>query len=74
MASSIEEFYTEGYRVFQLKVGGEAFEDIARIRKCREILDNLTKGSKPIPLLCDANTGWLRHDALQVINGMEVLQ
>lgn len=22
-----------------------------------------------IPLLCDANTGWLRHEAMQVVNG-----
>jgi L-alanine-DL-glutamate epimerase-like enolase superfamily enzyme len=26
-----------------------------------------------IPLLCDANTGWLRHDAMQVVNAVRDL-
>jgi L-alanine-DL-glutamate epimerase-like enolase superfamily enzyme len=62
------------YRKFQLKVGGDPFTDIARIKSVRDVLDSdLTIGEDSSPLICDANTGWLRHQALQVIQGIKDL-
>ena len=60
MAASVAGYRKEGYRRFQLKVGGEPDADIERIRACSEVLD---VGEK---LVADANTGWLRHDAMRV--------
>jgi L-alanine-DL-glutamate epimerase-like enolase superfamily enzyme len=75
MASKVGQYFDEGYRVFQLKVGGKVQDDIARIRACRQILDEKAKGEKGLylPLLCDANTGWRRDQAMQVINGVKDL-
>ena len=51
-------YRAEGYRRFQLKVGGDPDVDIARIRavrrRCCEPGDRL---------VADANTGWLMHEA-----------
>lgn len=60
MAKKIEGYRNEGYTKFQLKVGGEANDDIARIFATREVLD---RGEV---LVADANTGWNRHDAARV--------
>ncbi|SFL11352.1 cis-3-hydroxy-L-proline dehydratase [Shimia haliotis] len=61
MARKIEGYAAEGYTKFQLKVGGNADEDIARIRATRAVL-------KPSDLLvADANTGWTRHEAARVV-------
>ncbi len=54
MAKKIAGYKAEGYTKFQLKVGGNADDDIARIRACREILDDTDI------LVADANTGWNR--------------
>ncbi|MFN3192053.1 MAG: cis-3-hydroxy-L-proline dehydratase [Aureliella sp.] len=64
MAENVASYRNEGYRRFQLKVGGNADDDIARIRAAREILQ---PGDK---LVADANTGWLRHDAVRVANAV----
>lgn len=60
MAKKIEAYRDEGYTRFQLKVGGEANDDIERIHTTRTILN---KGEV---LVADANTGWNRHDATRV--------
>ncbi len=46
------QYRDQGYTKFQLKVGGDADEDIERIRACRAALD---RGEV---LVADANTGW----------------
>ena len=61
MAASVEGYREEGYRRFQLKVGGDPDTDIDRIRACAAGLD---AGDK---LVADANTGWLRHEAMRVV-------
>ncbi|MDE2580451.1 MAG: mandelate racemase [Rhodospirillales bacterium] len=61
MAEKIAGYRAEGYRKFQLKVGADADEDIARIRACRAILD---PGDI---LVADANTGWTRAEAARVV-------
>ena len=60
MAASVAGYRGEGYRRFQLKVGGDPDTDIDRIRACSEALET---GDK---LVADANTGWLRHEAMRV--------
>ncbi len=64
MANRVSEYRAQGYGKFQLKVGGQPDTDIARIRAVRE---RLAPGET---LVCDANTGWLQHDALRVIRGV----
>jgi L-alanine-DL-glutamate epimerase-like enolase superfamily enzyme len=61
MASKVEAYRREGYGRFQLKVGGDPGEDIARIRACRAVLP------ANCVLVADANTGWLAHDAARVL-------
>ena len=60
MAARVESFRGEGYRQFQLKVGGWPAEDVARIRAVAEIL------APGEILLADGNTGWRRDEAVQV--------
>ena len=60
MAAKIAGYRAEGYAKFQLKVGGEAMEDIERIRQCAAKL-----GPGEI-LIADANTGWTTQEALRV--------
>ncbi len=64
MADNTTGYRAEGYRRFQLKVGGRPDEDIDRIRAVREILE---PGDK---LIADANTGWLQHEAMRVVNAV----
>ena len=60
MAAKVAGYRAEGYRRFQLKVGGDADVDIARIRACAA---EMRPGDR---LVADANTGWRMHDALRV--------
>lgn len=60
MATKVEGYRAEGYTKFQLKVGGDADQDIERIRACRDIL-----GPRDV-LVADANTGWTRAEAARV--------
>jgi len=64
MAAKVAGYRAEGYRRFQLKVGGDANEDIQRIRAVRAVLD---AGDV---LVADANTGWLVHQAARVVRGV----
>ncbi len=64
MAGRVAGYRAEGYRRFQLKVGGEPADDIARIRA---VADRLQSGDR---LIADANTGWLMHDAMRVVRAV----
>lgn len=64
MAARVEGYRKEGYHRFQLKVGGEAAVDIARIRA---VAAKLQPGDR---LIADANTGWLMHDAMRVVRAV----
>jgi L-alanine-DL-glutamate epimerase-like enolase superfamily enzyme len=64
MAGRVAEYRAEGYRRFQLKVGADPADDIARIRT---VADRLQSGNR---LIADANTGWLMHDAMRVVRGV----
>jgi L-alanine-DL-glutamate epimerase-like enolase superfamily enzyme len=67
MASMVGQYRSEGYRKFQLKVGGDAADDIARIRA---VAKELQPGDR---LVADANTGWLMHDAMRVVKAVSDL-
>ena len=64
MATNVAAYRTQGYRRFQLKVGGDPDEDIARIRAVADVLE---PGDR---LVADANTGWLMHEAMRVVNAV----
>ncbi len=64
MAQNVMLYRGQGYRKFQLKVGGDADTDIDRIRTVRAML---------LPediLVADANTGWTRHEAARVVSAV----
>ncbi len=64
MAENVAGYRGEGYRRFQLKVGGDPNEDIARIKAVAGVLE---PGDK---LVADANTGWLMHEAMRVVHAV----
>ena len=65
MAEKVSEYRSEGYRKFQLKVGGDPDLDIERIHEVSQVLK---KGDK---LIADANTGWVQHEALRVVKAVK---
>jgi L-alanine-DL-glutamate epimerase-like enolase superfamily enzyme len=67
MARRVAEYRAEGYRRFQLKVGGDPLRDIERIRETVKALQPDDR------LIADANTGWLMHDALRVVRAVRDL-
>ena len=64
MAANVAGYRREGYRRFQLKVGGDPDADIARIKAVAAVLE---PGDK---LIADANTGWTMHEAARVVRGV----
>ena len=67
MADRVAAYRAEGYRRFQLKVGGDPDVDIARIHA---VAARLESGDR---LIADANTGWTQHEAMRVIKGVRDL-
>lgn len=65
MADNVDGYRKEGYRKFQLKVGGNPEEDIDRIHAVSKVIQ---KGDV---LIADANTGWLMHEATRVVKGVK---
>ncbi len=64
MAARIAGYRKEGYRKFQLKVGGDPDTDIERIRAAAAVLE---RGDV---LIADANTGWTQHAAVRVADAV----
>ncbi len=64
MAAKVAGYRAEGYRRFQLKVGGDPDTDIARIKAVSAVLK---PGDR---LVADANTGWLQHEAVRVVRAV----
>jgi cis-L-3-hydroxyproline dehydratase len=64
MAAKVAAYRAEGYRKFQLKVGGEVEADVARVRACAAALE---PGDV---LVADANTGWTMHEAARVCDAV----
>ncbi len=65
MADNVQGYRDQGYRRFQLKVGGDPDVDILRIRA---VADKMQPGDK---LVADANTGWLPHEAARVVRAVQ---
>ena len=65
MAGKVAGYRAEGYRKFQLKVGGDPETDIERIRA---VSAELQRGDL---LIADANTGWLMHQAARVVRAVK---
>jgi len=64
MAKKIAKYRREGYRKFQLKVGGDPDTDIERILAAAS---ELQRGDV---LIADANTGWTQHAAVRVAHAV----
>jgi L-alanine-DL-glutamate epimerase-like enolase superfamily enzyme len=64
MAERVAQYRAQGYRRFQLKVGGDPDTDIERIRAAAA---RLKRGDV---LIADANTGWTQHAALRVADAV----
>lgn len=64
MVENVAMYRDQGYRRFQLKVGGDPDVDIERIR---QVGASMQPGEK---LIADANTGWLRHEAARVVRAV----
>ena len=64
MAANVADYRSEGYKRFQLKVGGDPDVDVDRINAVSEVLQS---GDK---LVADANTGWTKHEAARVANAV----
>ena len=64
MAARVSEYRQEGYRTFQLKVGGDPDTDIDRIHAAAAVLE---RGDV---LIADANTGWTQHEAMRVVDAV----
>jgi L-alanine-DL-glutamate epimerase-like enolase superfamily enzyme len=67
MAAKVAQYRSEGYKKFQLKVGGDPDTDIDRIRA---VAAQLQRGDV---LIADANTGWTQHQALRVAHAVRDL-
>ncbi|HEY2805006.1 MAG TPA: cis-3-hydroxy-L-proline dehydratase [Gemmatimonadales bacterium] len=65
MAARVAEYRAQGYRRFQLKVGGDPDTDIDRIRA---VAAKLKRGDV---LIADANTGWTQHEAIRVADAVK---
>ncbi|XP_065175764.1 cis-3-hydroxy-L-proline dehydratase-like [Sycon ciliatum] len=69
MADKVAGYREEGYRKFQLKVGGDATLDKARIHAAVSKLD-IAGGDT---LVADANRGWLAEEATRVVRAVQDL-
>jgi cis-L-3-hydroxyproline dehydratase len=65
MVAAIGERRREGFRTFQMKVGTEPLEDIARVRAAAAAVGTDER------LIIDANRGWNSEDALRVLRAID---
>ncbi len=64
MAKKVAAYRREGYRKFQLKVGGDPDTDIERIHAAAAVL------KRGDVLVADANTGWTQHAAVRLVHAV----
>jgi cis-L-3-hydroxyproline dehydratase len=64
MADDIRKYRSEGYRRFQLKVGADPDEDVRRVESALAVTE---PGDV---VIADANTGWVPHQAIRVVNAL----
>ncbi len=64
MADDVRKYRAEGYRRFQLKVGADPDEDVRRVQMA------LAATAPGDVVIADANTGWLPHQAIRLVNAL----
>ena len=64
MAEDVRKYQSEGYRRFQLKVGADPDEDVRRVEAALAVAES---GDV---VIADANTGWLPHQAIRLVNAL----
>ena len=64
MAEMLAQYQSEGFRHFQVKVGGDPDQDIERIQATQE------KAVPDARLVVDANGGWTMQQALRVVRAL----
>ncbi len=67
MAERLRGFRAQGYRHFQLKMGGDPDTDIARVHA------TVAETEPGDGVVADANGGWLMHEAMRVVRGVRDL-
>jgi len=67
MVKRAADYRSQGFKHFQLKVGSSVEEDVARIRAVAE-----AAGPGEV-VVADANTGWLRHEAMRIVQAVSDL-
>ncbi len=65
MRDRSDELFEQGFKVIQIKVGGDWREDIRRLQAIWESAQRFDT------VIADANAHWKQHEALQVVNAME---
>jgi len=65
MKETCARLFAEGYRRYQLKVGGDWREDVQRVESALESL-----GGADV-VIVDANTYWRQHEATQVVAALD---
>jgi L-alanine-DL-glutamate epimerase-like enolase superfamily enzyme len=66
MAAAAERWAESGYERWQIKVGDDPLEDVARVRAVLEVI-----GEDCRYLACDANRGWTSLDAIRFCRALE---
>ena len=68
MVARAADYRSQGLKHFQLKVGSSVEEDVARIRA-------VAGAARPGEVVvADANTGWLRHEAMRIVAAVSDLK
>lgn len=67
MVAKIEQYRSQGYTKFQLKVGEDPDTDIGRI----ETVVRAKRTGEVV--IADANTGWTQHDAIRIAHAIREL-
>merc|ERR1711872_204284 len=65
VAEMSTKYRKEGYKRFQLKLGGDPNTDIERIKACRAVM------AAEDVLVGDSNTGWTTHQALRLVSAVK---
>ncbi|NUR79851.1 MAG: dipeptide epimerase [Dermatophilaceae bacterium] len=66
LADSARERVSDGFRTLKMKVGTDASTDVQRVASVREAI------GPDVAIRLDANQGWTREEAVQVIRALEV--
>jgi L-alanine-DL-glutamate epimerase-like enolase superfamily enzyme len=66
MAETAAGLLEEGFRRFQIKVGGDWREDVRRVQACLDVLRDVAE-----VIIVDANGYWRQHEAVSVVAALD---